>query len=83
MHEYWARETTLDLENGGDPVEEQLRVDKMKALKVLCDAKFTKMVNLTLGVGNGTIETGEVAHVLIGKLPSGKLLVIYGIDVWT
>ncbi len=87
MSKYWENELTVqtDLEPEQMPAE-RARAAKMKSLKALCDAKLTNMVNLTLGrtyEGGDSIETGEVAHVLIGKLPSGKLLVIYGVDVWT
>jgi len=85
MHEYWEKELAIDPEAEDMPAE-RARATKMKALKALCESRLTNMVNLTMGrtyEGGDSIETGEVAHTLIGKLPSGKLLVIYGIDVWT
>lgn len=85
MKEYWQGKLEVD-PDADDARAESERVEKWRKVNALSDKHFTKVVNFTMGVTYGDvgqIETGEVAHVLIGKLPSGRLVVIYGIDVWT
>lgn len=89
MAAYWAENTAEPKPSDykGDAAGlRKARSDaaKFRALKLLSDANLKSVVNLTVGVDmDGSIENGAVAQVLAGKLPSGKLLVIYGIDIWT
>lgn len=32
---------------------------------------------------NSSLETGAVAHVILGRSASGRVIAIYGIDIWT
>lgn len=89
MSQYWAEKTAAP--NPADYVgdaaglrAERAKVQKYLKLKTLVAQNLRTPINLTIGVqAYGSIENGAVAQVLVGKLPSGKLLVIYGIDIWT
>lgn len=87
----WSRRTRLSLQSRApDPDQsedrkaETLRVAQFKKLKALSEKRFKAVTNFTFGSDRfGSIENGLVAHVLVGRLPSGNLIVIYGYDVWT
>jgi hypothetical protein len=87
MNAYWSKETTAD-PNAEDPVSAKVRAVRMKALKALCAQKLTNVTHMVVGVlgvatDPASIETGAVAPLIVGKLANGRLIVLYGIDIWT
>jgi hypothetical protein len=87
MEAYWASETTAD-PGAEDPVAAKARAGRMKALKTLCKQKLTNVTHMVVGVRSiateaGSIENGAVAPLIVGRLANGRLIVLYGIDIWT
>jgi hypothetical protein len=59
---------------------------KWRGVKQLFDAKLTGVKYFDMGYRadpDGTLETGAVAHVFVGRSPSGTIFAIWGIDIWT
>ena len=93
--EFWHDRTTVDEADlrAQDKSPEDIKKAKQVAakwakLKVLCDAKLTDVREIVIGVRSmantpSSIENGAVAPTLVGKLPNGKVVVMYGIDIWT
>jgi hypothetical protein len=85
MTKFWKEETTA----GADAdAEDKARALRMKGLKALCAQKLTQVTFMVVGVRSistepSTIENGAVAPLIVGKLANGKLVVMYGIDIWT
>jgi hypothetical protein len=87
MEAYWMRETNVS-PDAEDPAAAKVRADRMKALKALCKQKLTNVTHMVVGVRSvpsepGSIENGAVAPVIVGRLKNGRLIVLYGIDIWT
>jgi hypothetical protein len=87
MAVFWAAETAIN-SDAEDEEEEKIRVRKMKKLRALCESKLKNLSTLVVGVRStpadpASIENGAVADVIVGQLPSGKLVVLYGINIWT
>jgi hypothetical protein len=87
MTKFWKDETTVPAD-ASDPVEAKARAERMKGLKVLCAQKLTNVTSMVVGVRSdanvpSSIENGAVAPLIVGKLANGKLIVLYGIDIWT
>jgi hypothetical protein len=85
MSAYWAQQTKP--QDPADPIEVR-RAAQMKALQKLCGEKLTRVTSMVVGVRStpadaSSIENGAVAPLIVGKLASGKLVVMYGIDIWT
>lgn len=89
MAEFWQRELAQpdpnEFEGDADGLaREQRRATQMRAVKAIFDQETVASTNLVVGrLENGSIENGAVAACLVGRLPSGKLIVIYGIKIWT
>jgi hypothetical protein len=91
MANYWADATAIQVEPDADAdavAAATQRSERMQQLRVLCDQNLTHMTHMVVGVRSdkrdpGSIENGAVAPMLVGQLPSGKWLVMYGIDIWT
>lgn len=85
MRAFWEQETTP--RDPADP-NEVARASRMAALRTLCASKLTRVTHLVVGRRSNpaepsSIETGAVAPLIVGKLRNGKLVVMYGIDIWT
>jgi hypothetical protein len=84
MTSFWKGETTADPSDA----DAAARASRMKTLKALCAKNLTNVTHMVVGVRSvatdaSSIENGAVAPMIIGKLPSGRLVVMYGIDIWT
>ncbi len=76
MDQYWRNELTR-----AGSVPEQTRVVN---LMNTVNAKMRNIKNVVVGVKhNGSLENGSVAPMLVGNLPSGRVVALYGIDTWT
>lgn len=66
--------------------EDPARAKKWKEVKKFFDANLKGSRALVLGWASsegGSIETGEVAQVIVGVTASGRIIAIWGVDVWT
>lgn len=59
---------------------------KWKKVKELFDGKLHNVKYFDMGYrssAHGTLETGAVAHVIVGQSASGRVFAVWGIDIWT
>jgi len=59
---------------------------KWRAVKSFYQKNLKGVRTMTLGWSfrkGGSIETGAVAHVIVGQSASGRVIAIWGIDIWT
>jgi hypothetical protein len=87
---FWSSATEAPNRADFDSDEEFAQAEeaarKWAALKTLVEAKLTDVKSIDLGNAfeeGGSIETGQVANTLVGRLPSGRVVALYGIVVWT
>lgn len=87
--EYWTEATAepnpADYEGDDEGLAQaQKQAAGMREVQKIFAKEVVQTVNITIGQSySNSIEHGAVAQCLIGKLRSGKLVVIYGIDIWT
>lgn len=65
---------------------EQAAVVNWRKMKVLFDEHLTGARRVTLGYAfspGGSIETGAVARVFVGRSATGRVYAIWGVDIWT
>lgn len=65
---------------------EKAQVAKWRNVKKLFDTKLTHVKYFDMGYRSsptGSLETGAVAHVIVGQTASGRVIAIWGIDIWT
>ncbi len=76
MDDYWRNE----LSRAGSVPEQARVVNLMDTV----NANMSQISNVVVGVRrSGTLENGAVAPMVVGKLPSGRAVALYGIDIWT
>ncbi|MFO0678774.1 MAG: hypothetical protein U0169_19735 [Polyangiaceae bacterium] len=88
--EFWSDATATparaDFDTDEDFDAAKLDAKKWKNVKAVVDAKLTNVQAFHLGYRSSptsSLETGPVAVTLVGQLPSGKVVAIYGIVIWT
>jgi len=77
-----AADEWADLTSDEDPA----LAAKWKAVKKFFDKNMKNVRTVTLGWAmqpDGSIETGAVAQVIVGQTASGRVIAIWGIDIWT
>ncbi len=87
----WARYTAepsrADYEGAPDELEAAKQAAaKWRAVQELFDANLTEVRYVDLGYRaspTGSLETGPVAHVFVGRSSTGRVFAIWGIDIWT
>jgi hypothetical protein len=86
----WAGVTADPNPNDYDTPEElaaaREEATKWRGMKQIFDGKLTGVKCFDMGYRSspeGTLETGAVAHVFVGRSSSGALFAIWGIDIWT
>lgn len=77
MDAYWRNELARA---EGSSVEQNRVVNLMNTV----NANMRDVRNLVVGVRRqDSIDNGAVAPMVVGKLPSGRAVALYGIDIWT
>lgn len=69
-----------------DDADDAQTADKWKVVKKFFDKNLTNVRTVTLGWAmepKGSIETGAVAQVIVGQTASGRVIAIWGVDIWT
>jgi hypothetical protein len=59
---------------------------KWREVKDVVDRTLTNVRYVDMGYRGspgGSLETGAVAHVIVGQTTSGRVIAIWGIDIWT
>jgi hypothetical protein len=86
----WASLTATPIRSDYDSDADYLSAldasQKWTRVKAIFDQKLTGVRSLVMGYRSfegGSLETGPVAHVIVGRTASGKVIAIYGIDIWT
>lgn len=74
-----------DFETDAEFAAAQATVEKWKALRALVDANLTGVKGYHFGWRSpgGSLETGAVALTIVGQTPSGRVVILYGITIWT
>lgn len=57
-----------------------------RKVKAIFDNRLTGVRRVDLGYRSspeGSLETGEVAHVFVGQTATGQIVAVWGIDIWT
>jgi hypothetical protein len=74
-----------DFETDAEFAAAQATVEKWKALRALVDANLTGVKGYHFGSRSpgGSLETGAVALTIVGQTPSGRVVILYGITIWT
>lgn len=88
--DYWKEATAApkraDFDTDADFAQAQKDAAQWKKVQDVVTANLHDVRSVTLGYADsrgGSIETGLVAQVIVGILPSGRAIAIYGFDVWT
>ena len=57
-----------------------------RSVQQLVQAKLTNVKSFDMGYRSspeGLLEMGAVAHVIVGQTSTGRVIAIWGIDIWT
>ena len=90
IQEFWKDTTSApkraDFDTDEDFDAAKIDAAKWTKVKAIVDAKLTNVQAFHMGFRHSpdsSLETGPVAVTLVGQLPSGKVVAIYGIVIWT
>lgn len=84
--DYTAAPRPEDYETAEELNAAKAAVEKWKNVKKIFDTKLTNVKYFDMGYRSspqGSLETGAVAHVFVGQSPTGRIIAIWGIDIWT
>ena len=75
-----------DYETDAEFAVAQANVAKWAKLKTLVESKLTNLKGYHFGWRygkDGSLETGAVALTIVGQTASGRVVILYGITIWT
>jgi hypothetical protein len=84
--DYTATPKAEDYETAEELAAAKAAAEKWKNVKKIFDTKLTNVKYFDMGYRSspqGSLETGAVAHVFVGQTPTGRIIAIWGIDIWT
>ena len=84
--DYTAEPTDTDGLDADTIAQEKAQAAQWRKVQALLTEALTDLSYADIGYRayeRGSLETGAVAHVFYGRLPSGALVAIWGIDIWT
>ncbi len=84
--DYLAEPKPADFDDPADLAKAKEGAAKWRKVKQIVDAKLHNVKYFDMGYrgsANGSLETGAVAHVIVGQSATGRVFAIWGIDIWT